>query len=59
LKFGLRQFHWGKAAIDFSLGVNNVFDQDYSLGNDLNAANNRYFNPAAKRNYSLGLGVKL
>tara|TARA_R110001592_G_scaffold60125_3_gene182760 strand:- start:138 stop:2453 length:2316 start_codon:yes stop_codon:yes gene_type:complete len=40
-------------------GVNNIFDVDYSLGNDLNAFGNRYFQPAPARNYFFGARLKL
>ncbi len=39
-------------------GVNNIFDVDYSLGNDLNAFGNRYFQPAPSRNYFIGARLK-
>ncbi|TKC05552.1 TonB-dependent receptor [Pedobacter polaris] len=59
LKAGIRNLNIGKTAIDISLGANNLFNQSYSLGNDLNAANNRYFNTAMKRNYYASLGITL
>ena len=59
LKTGIRDVKVWKTSLAFSFGVNNLFDQDYSLGNDLNAANNRYFNPAMKRNYYAGLSINL
>ncbi|RZL50135.1 MAG: TonB-dependent receptor [Pedobacter sp.] len=59
LKTGIRDLKIGKTAMDISFGVNNLFNQDYSLGNDLNAANNRYFNPAMKRNYYGSIGISL
>jgi len=59
LKTGIRSLNIGKTSFDISIGVNNLFNQDYSLGNDLNAANNRYFNPAMKRNYYAGLNLTL
>ncbi len=34
------------------------FNQPYSLGNDLNAAANRYFNPSAPENYFGGIKLK-
>lgn len=34
------------------------FNQPYSLGNDLNAAANRYFNPSAPENYFGGVKLK-
>ncbi|WP_316787011.1 TonB-dependent receptor [Pedobacter frigiditerrae] len=59
LKTGIRNLNIGKTVLDISFGINNLFNQDYSLGNDLNAANNRYFNPAMKRNYYASVGISL
>lgn len=39
-----------------SAGADNIFDQKYSLGNDLNAAGGRFYNPAPGRNYYAGIG---
>ncbi len=36
-------------------GIDNAFNKKYSLGNDLNAFGNRYFNVAPGRNFYLGL----
>ncbi|MBC8110922.1 MAG: TonB-dependent receptor [Verrucomicrobia bacterium] len=36
-------------------GIDNALDQFYSLGNDLNAVGNRFYNPAAGRNFFGGL----
>ncbi|PIQ49620.1 MAG: TonB-dependent receptor [Cytophagales bacterium CG12_big_fil_rev_8_21_14_0_65_40_12] len=47
-----------KLGIEFFGGMNNIFDVDYSLGNDLNAFGNRYFQPAPERNYFFGLKLK-
>lgn len=44
--------------LHFFAGVDNLLDQDYSLGNDINAAGRRYYNPAAKRNYFLGFNLQ-
>jgi iron complex outermembrane receptor protein len=38
-------------------GADNLLDEKYSLGNDLNAGGNRYYNPAPGRNYYGGIGV--
>ena len=43
---------------EFFGGINNLFDVDYSLGNDLNAFGNRYFQPAPERNYFFGVKIK-
>ncbi|HRG78123.1 MAG TPA: TonB-dependent receptor plug domain-containing protein [Cyclobacteriaceae bacterium] len=48
-----------KMPIDFFAGADNLLDQTYSLGNDLNAAGGRYFNAAAGRNYYAGLRFDL
>ncbi len=39
-------------------GVDNLLNQSYSLGNDLNAFGSRYFNPAAERNYFAGIRIR-
>ncbi|HVZ26644.1 MAG TPA: TonB-dependent receptor, partial [Sediminibacterium sp.] len=46
--------HTIKAAghpLECTIGADNLFNQLYSLGNDLNAAGNRFYNPAPPRNY--------
>ena len=59
IKTGIRNLNIGKKALAFSLGINNLLNQTYSLGNDLNAAANRYFNPAMNRNYYATIGLTL
>jgi iron complex outermembrane receptor protein len=46
--------------ISFNLfaGADNLFDAKYSLGNDINAAGDRYFNAATGRNYYAGLSLQ-
>ncbi|WP_256012980.1 TonB-dependent receptor [Desertivirga xinjiangensis] len=39
-------------------GVDNVLNERYSLGNDLNAFGGRYFNPASTRSFFAGINVK-
>ena len=46
-----------KYGFDLYAGVNNILDQKYSLGNDINAVNNRYYNAAPPINYYAGLSV--
>lgn len=46
-----------KIAVDIYAGADNLFDQSYSLGNDINAAGNRFYNPAAGRNYFAGIDI--
>lgn len=38
-------------ALEVTAGVDNLLDQQYSLGNDLNAIGGRYYNAAPGRNY--------
>src|SRR5690606_9267168 len=38
-------------------GADNLLDQQYSLGNDINAFGGRYFNAAAGRNFYGGLAI--
>ncbi|MDQ8054071.1 MAG: TonB-dependent receptor plug domain-containing protein [Pedobacter sp.] len=58
LKAGIRSWKIGGYQIDLCLGANNIFNASYSLGNDLNAANGRYYNPAPGANYYGGLAFK-
>jgi len=49
----------GKTLLELYAGADNLLNQHYSLGNDLNAAAARYYNPAALRNYFGGVNVRL
>jgi iron complex outermembrane receptor protein len=40
-------------------GADNLFNEDYSLGNDINAAGNRFFNAAPVRNFYAGVAIGL
>ncbi len=46
---------WG---LEIFAGVDNIGNEKYSLGNDLNAFGRRYFNPAPTRNYFGGVMVR-
>lgn len=48
-----------KIPIDLYFGIDNILDQRYSLGNDLNAAGKRYYNAAAPLNFYGGLNARL
>lgn len=37
------------------IGADNLLNENYSLGNDINAAGNRFYNAAALRNYFAGI----
>ena len=58
-KFGIRNLSFNKIHLDLFAGVNNLLNMKYSLGNDLNAANGRYFNPAPGINFYTGLSIQL
>ncbi len=38
-------------------GIDNLLNEKYSLGNDINAFGSRYFNPAPPRNYYFGIKI--
>lgn len=40
-------------------GVDNALNQHYSLGNDINAAGKRFYNPAPERNIYMGIHFQL
>jgi iron complex outermembrane recepter protein len=44
---------------DIHAGVNNALNEKYSLGNDVNPFGNRFFQPAAEKNFYLGARVAL
>lgn len=44
-----------KKNFDIYFGIDNLLDEEYSLGNDLNAFGDRYFEPSPERNYYAGL----
>jgi iron complex outermembrane receptor protein len=47
--------NFAKLTLGIFAGVDNLLNQKYSLGNDLNAAGSRYFNAAPLRNYYAGV----
>lgn len=46
-----------KTRVNLYLQIQNLYNEDYVLGFDINAFGNRYYNPAAKRNFVLGMKV--
>ncbi len=48
-----------KTTLELYFGIDNLLNETYSLGNDLNALGGRYFNPAPKINYFGGARVDL
>ncbi|WP_157558225.1 TonB-dependent receptor domain-containing protein [Niabella aurantiaca] len=45
--------------VNMYAGVDNLFNETYSLGNDINAAGGRYYNAAPLRNYYVGAAIRL
>jgi iron complex outermembrane receptor protein len=58
-KAGWRTSKPGKPVIDVFAGIDNLLDETYSLGNDLNAFGGRFFNAAAPRNFFAGIKLTL
>ena len=51
-------YRWSdRASVRIFVGIDNALDQRYSLGNDLNAFGERYFQPSAERNYYGGIMI--
>jgi iron complex outermembrane receptor protein len=48
---------FGKTRLSVYAGADNLLNEKYSLGDDLNAAGGRYYNAAAPRNYYVGVNV--
>ena len=48
-----------KNELEVFAGVDNALDKKYSLGNDLNAVGGRFFNAAPRRNFYVGLRIRL
>ncbi len=57
LKLG-RAFIFSKYSLDVFAGADNLLNEVYSLGNDINAAGSRYFNAAPSRNYYGGIKIQ-
>lgn len=58
-KAGWRAAKIGKTGLDIFAGIDNLLNETYSLGNDLNAFGGRFFNAAAPRNFFGGMKVRL
>jgi len=54
-----KDFLLHKMKLKIFAGADNLLDEVYSLGNDINAFGGRYFNPAPARNYYGGIAVSL
>jgi len=47
-----------KVKLNFYTGIDNLLDETYSLGNDINAAGGRFYNTAPARNYYAGIAFQ-
>ena len=56
-KLGYRKSIGGSLLLDVHIGGDNLLDQHYSLGNDLNAFGGRFYQPAPSRSYYGGLSL--
>ncbi len=48
-----------KTVVKIFTGADNILDETYSLGNDINGFGGRYYNTAPKRNYFAGINISL
>ena len=54
-KIGYRATFFKGVEADLYFGIDNLLDERYSLGYDINAFGGRYFQPAAERNWFFGI----
>jgi len=57
-QLGWKKREKGPFRIKLYAGIDNLLNEKYSLGNDINAAAGRYYNAAPNRNYYLGIAVQ-
>jgi iron complex outermembrane receptor protein len=57
LKLGYEKLLHEKFRFKFFTGVENLLDEKYSLGNDINGFGGRYYNAAPGRNYFAGIAL--
>jgi iron complex outermembrane receptor protein len=55
---GWKKLFQSKYKLNFYAGIDNLLNEIYSLGNDINAAANRFYNAAPARNYYVGLALQ-
>ena len=59
IKMGYKQSLSNKTSFELFAGAQNLLDERYSLGNDINAFGGRYYNAAPGRNFYVGVGLRL
>ncbi len=57
VKVGWKKKIKQKHFVEVFFGIDNLLNEKYSLGNDLNAFGQRYYNPSPERNYFGGLKI--
>lgn len=57
-RLGWRKSLKKKYKLNLYAGADNLLNEHYSLGNDINAAANRFYNAAPQRNYYVGLSLQ-
>jgi iron complex outermembrane receptor protein len=57
-RLGFKKTVKKKNKLNFYAGADNLLDEMYSLGNDINAAANRFYNAAPGRNYYVGVSFQ-
>ena len=57
-KAGYKKLFRQHMSMDLSVSGDNLLNQSYSLGNDINAAGNRFYNPAPGVNYMAGVTIQ-
>jgi iron complex outermembrane receptor protein len=58
-RLGWRKTVRQRFKLNFYAGADNLLDEVYSLGNDINAPANRFYNAAPRRNYYVGVSFEL
>lgn len=58
IRIGWKKISEKKYKLNIYAGADNLLDEKYSLGNDINAAANRFYNAAPRRNYYVGLSFQ-
>lgn len=57
-RLGWKKIWKKKYVLNLYTGADNLLDEQYSLGNDINAAAGRFFNAAPRRNYYAGIALQ-
>ncbi|HEX8330979.1 MAG TPA: TonB-dependent receptor [Segetibacter sp.] len=57
-RMGFKKLFYNKYTIDLFAGADNLLDVQYSLGNDINAFGERFYNAAPRRNYFAGVSFR-